>query len=324
MLDCSCRCRRTIRALSWALFMVFCGSAQAQIGYYKFTVATPDAKVFLDNQLLKKTTDTVYSGSMLEGKYLLKVTKPGFNDFYQDVRVVSDELLDMAIELEYAEVYKTPPRRPERVLLQEESGKLILLSDPPGLPVKVDNFSWDETPVVLVNYPAGRHDVKIGTGNLNLSLLPYGIKRLRLQTGAIREVNWEVERPQHGAARLEAVQIAFTKDKADFENWKTAKLDKYPGLRDPIFKIDNEEWHLLCFLTFSNISNEVVEFAQEFKIGSDDGDVNKHQGVTRVAPRQDGHVWLYHFLQEWKPGYYYIKINDERGPMAVVYYSLHY
>jgi hypothetical protein len=318
--------RRLIRTLSWLLVVVGCSNAYAQIGYYKFTVAAADAKVFLNDREIRKTAEFIFSGATLEGKYKLKVTKKGFNDFEQEIRIRSDELLEMSIELEYAEVLKTLPRRPERVFMKEESGKFILLSDPPGQPVRVDTLSWDQTPIILVDYPAGPHRVTIGNGVLNLVLPPYGIKRLLLENQVIREANSEIKRPEHGPVKLEAAQIAFSNNPADLENWKTAKLPKYPqgGMAEPIFKIDEEEWHLLCFLKFSNSSNDTVQFAQEFRIDNDDGEVHKHQAITRISPREKNHAWIYYTLRRWEPGYYSIKINDDIGPMAVIYFSLHY
>ena len=315
------------RAWWWALIVVCSSSGvHAQIGYYKFAVTASDVKVFLNDQELRKTSEFIFSGAAVEGKYKLKVAKKGFNDFEREIQITSDELLEMTIELGYAEVLRMPPRRPEPVVIVEESGKFVLLSDPPELPVKVGNLSWDQTPVTLVNYPAGAHRLTIGNVSRNINLLPYGIRRLRLRNNEIREVNWEIERPEHGPVRLEKAQIAFTKSSEELENWKTAKLQKYAdgGMPDPIFKIDEDEWHLLCFLTFSNQSNDTMEFAQEFKIVNDGGEINKHQGITKVAPREREHSWLYHILRTWKPGYYSIMINDDQGPMAVIFFSLHH
>ena len=320
------RGNRIIRALIVVLPILGCGSAYAQIGYYKFTVAAPDARVFLNDVELKKTSDFIFSGATVEGNYKLRVVKKGFNDFIKDVRINSDDLLELNIELEYAEVFKTLPRRPEKIFITEESGKLILLSDPPGLLVQVDNLSWEQTPVVLVNYPAGPRQIKIGPDALDVTLLPYGIKRLLWKDRSIREVNAEIQRGERGPLRLESVQIALSKIFDDLQNWKTTTIPKFPdgGLKDPIFKIDEEEWRLLCFLKFSNSSNDTVAFAQEFKISSDDGDINKHESMTRLPPRARNHDWLYHTLRKWSPGYYSIKISDDRGPMAIIYFSLHY
>jgi len=315
-----------IRALSLVLVMLGCGSAYAQIGYYKFTVAAADVRVFLNEMELGKTADFIFSGAKVEGKYKLKVVKKGFNDFIKEIQINSDDLLELNIELEYAEVFKALPRRPEKVLISEESGKLMLLSDPPGMLVQVDDLSWEQTPVVLVNYPAGPRQIKIGPGALDVTLLPYGIKRLLWKDRSIREVNAEIQRGERGALRLESVQIAFSKIFDDLQNWKTTKIPKFPdgGLKDPIFKIDEEEWRLLCFLKFSNSSNDTVAFAQEFKIVSDEGYVHKHESITRLPPRARDHDWLYHTLRKWTPGYYSIKISDDRGPMAIIYFSLHY
>lgn len=315
-----------IRALWCAIIMVSCSSVHAQIGYYRFIVTPSDARVFLNDQELRRTSDSVYTGAMVEGRYRLKVLKNGFNEFEKEILICTDELLEMRFGSNYAEVLKALPRRSDRGVLQEESGKFILLSDPPGQPAKIDTLAWDRTPVILVNYPAKEHRVTIGNVSRRINLPPYGIRRLRLKGGEMREVNWEIERPQRGSAKLEEVQIAFTKDDANVKNWKTAKLQKYPngGLPDAIFKIDNDEWYLLCFLKFSNKSSDKVEFAQEFKICRDDGEISKFQSITRVAPREDNHLWFYHHLQTWTPGYYYLKINDEKGAMAIVFFSLHY
>jgi hypothetical protein len=315
-----------IRALIAVLAILGCGSAYAQIGYYKFSFAAADVKVFLSDEELRKTSDFIFSGAKVEGNYKLKVVKKGFNDLIKDIRINSDELLELNIELEYAEVFSPQRGRPERILLKEESGKLILLSDPPGMLVQVDKLSWEQTPVTLVNYPAGPRRIKIGPDSLNLTLLPYGIKRLFWQEGRISEINAEIQRKERGAVTLESVQIAFSKIFDDLQNWKTTKIPKFPngGLKDPIFKIDEEEWRLLCFLKFSNSSNDTVAFAQEFKIVADDGDVHKHESMTRLAPRVRNYDWLYHTLRKWSPGFYSIKISDDRGPMAIIYFSLHY
>jgi len=317
---------RIIRALIVVLAMLGCGSAYAQIGYYKFIVATDDVRVFLNDVELRKAAGLIFSGSAVEGKYKLRVVKKSFNDLIKEVQIKSDDLLELNIELEYAEVFKALPRRPEKVLITEESGKLMLLSDPPGMLVQVDNLSWEQTPVILVNYPAGPRQIKIGPEALNITLLPYGIKRLLWKDGNISEINAEIQRGERGPIRLESVQIAFSKTFADLQNWKTTKIPKFPngGLRDPIFRIDEEEWRLFCFLKFSNSSNDTVEFAQEFKITSDDGDINKHESITRLPPRARNHDWLYHTMRKWVPGYYSIKISDARGPMAIIYFSLHY
>ena len=317
---------RMIRALIMVLATIWCGNAYAQTGFFKFIVAKDDVRVFLNDVDLGKSVGLVFSGARPEGKYKLRIVRKGFNDLIKEIQINNDELLELNIELEYAEVFIKVPRRPEKVFVKEESGKFILLSDPPGMLVQVDNYSWDQTPVVLVNYPAGRRQVKIGPDVLNVTLLPYGIKRLLWREGKITEVHTEIQRRQHVAVTLESVQIALSKNFEDLQNWKTTKIPKFPngGLKDPIFKIDDEEWRLLCFLKFSNSSDDTVAFAQEFKIASDDGDVNKHESITRVLPRARDHDWLYHTLRKWSPGYYSIKISDDRGPMAIIYFSLHY
>jgi hypothetical protein len=202
----------------------------------------------------------------------------------------------------------------------------MVLSDPPGKPVQIDDLAWDNTPVILVDYPAGPRRIRIGDDVIDITLPPYGIKRLLWEGGAIREINAEIQRPEHGEATLESVQIAFSKNIDDLHNWKTTNIAKFPNgdLRDPIFRIDEEEWRLMCFLTFNNSSKDTIEFAQEFKIDSDAATVHKHEAITKVYPGQKNHLWLYHTLRTWPPGYYSLKINDNRGPMAIVYFSLHY
>ncbi len=317
---------RIIRALIIALAILGCGSAYAQTGFYRFIVAKDDVRVFLNDAELRKQSGLIFSGTAAEGKYKLRVVRKGFNDLIKEIQIKNDDLLELNIELEYAEVLKALPKRPEKIFLKEESGKLILLSDPPGMLVQVDNYSWDQTPVILVNYPAGQHQIKIGPDVLNITLLPYGIKRLLWREGRINEVFTETQRKQRDAVTLESVQIAFSKDFEDLQNWKTTKLSRFPGenLKEPIFKIDADEWRLLCFLKFTNNSKDTVVFAQEFKIVSDEGDINKHESMTRLPPRARNHDWLYHTLRKWSPGYYSIKISDDRGPMAIIYFSLHY
>lgn len=315
-----------IRALTGVLVVLGCSSAYAQVGYYKFNVAASDTRIFLNDVELRKTAEFIFSGATVEGFYRLKIVKPGFNDLIKEVRIISDDLLELNIELEYAEVFKALPRRPQRVLVNEESGKLMLLSDPPGMAVQVGDLPWGQTPVILVNYPAGQRRIKIDDDILNIRLLPYGIKRLLWKGGTIREISAEIQRPDRGDIRLESAQIAFSKNVEDLQNWQTTKIPRFPngGLNDPIFKIDEEEWRLFCFLRFSNSSNDTVEFAQEFKIDNDEGEIRKHQSITRVLPRERNHAWLYHTLRTWDPGYYSLKINDDNGPMAIIYFSLHY
>jgi hypothetical protein len=263
---------------------------------------------------------------MVEGRYKLRVIKKGFNDFVKEIHIKSDDLLELNIKLAYAEVKKKLPSAPEDVKIKEESGKLMLFSDPPGKPAQVDDIPWDRTPVILADYPAGRRRIKIGDDFLQITLPPYGIKRLLWKDGGIREVNTEIRRPDHDEVKLESVQIAFSKSAEDLQNWKTTAIPRFPSrhLSDPVFKIDEDEWRLLCFLTFTNSSNDTVQFAQEFKIDSDDGSVYKHEAITRALPRAKQHPWLYFLTRSWSPGYYSLKINDDRGPMAISYFSLHF
>jgi len=136
----------------------------------------------------------------------------------------------------------------------------------------------------------------------------------------------EILRPERGSVQLESVQIAFSKDFEDLQNWKTTKIPKFPngGLSYPIFRIDEDEWRLLCFLKFNNSSNDTVEFVQEFKIAFDEADMLDHKSITKVSPRERNYLWLYHTLRTWLPGNYSLEISDDRGPMAIIYFSLHY
>jgi len=315
-----------LRTLMWMFVILGCSSVHAQIGFYKFNVATADVRVFLNELELTKTADFVFSGSAVEGKYKLKAIKRGFNEFIREIHINTDDLLEINIELEYAEVRRALPRRPQREFIREESGKLMLLSDPPQMATQIDDRLWDPTPVVLVDYPAGRRRIRIGADILDINLPPYGIKRLLWKDGVIREINAEIQRPDHGEVRLESVQIAFSKNPEDLYNWQETDIPKFPdgGMAEPIFKIDKDEWRLLCFLRFSNSARDTVEFAQEFSIANDDSELHKHQSITKVSPRGKDHLWLYHTLRTWSPGYYSLTISDDRGPMAIIYFSLHY
>lgn len=175
--------------LFWLGLAMWSGSLFAQAssapGFYRIIGREPGTIIYFDE-------DTVNTaGQHAPGVYTLRVEREGYLAHVKPIRIVSDHVVEINIRSAGMRSAARPARQRQMVRLYPMPATLVVTSNPPGQIVWLDETERGVTPMVLENILAGRHALKIGAVSDTLSLRMFETKRVRLETGRIKDVTAE-------------------------------------------------------------------------------------------------------------------------------------
>lgn len=282
--------------------LAFTSSASAQPGYYSVTTQPENVKIFINEAL----SDA--AGMLPAGEYALRVEKEGYHPQTRKITIRSDRMVEIRVRLwpvrmrirEYSNRYDFK--------LRPTTGSLIVGSDPPGLPVSLDDEGKGVTPLRIDEVPTGTHRLAIGEVSENIAIETYEVRRFRLHAGKIHDVTQEIYESSYEAIAL--------RDLALFMEANEALVHHCANFRDRrsanVFRLATAEMFLVARMIFRNSGDAPISLPLYFSIYRGSNLLSRAQHIIRLDPKVD-HDWCYYHFDDWETGEYKLAIHGADG-----------
>jgi hypothetical protein len=284
------------------LISAYAAPAWSQPGYYRVKAQPSDVKIYLNEVL-------VDSAGMLDpGTYSLRVEKEGYHSQIKEIKIVSDRIVDIRVRLQPARMRVRSSSRRYDIRMRQTTGSLILSSNPPGLPVFLNDDEKGTTPLRIDDVPTGSHRVNIGDASETVSLQSYELRRLRLEQGKIRDVTREIYGSNYERVRLRNFELFMESDENRARD--CAAFRNRRGSR--VFRVFNEGMFLVTRMIFRNSGDAPVSLSLRFSIYRGSRLISHAKHTLRVDPGVD-HDWCYYHYDFWETGEYTLTIEGTDG-----------
>ncbi|MDZ7344620.1 MAG: PEGA domain-containing protein, partial [candidate division KSB1 bacterium] len=276
--------------------------ASSQPGYYRVTTQPENVNIFIDNVLSHAT------GMLPAGDYALRVEKEGYHPQTRKITIRSDRLVEIRVRLWPVRMRVREYNNRYDFKLRPTTGSLIVSSDPPGLPVSLNDQDKGITPLRIDGVPTGTHRLTIGEVSGAVDIDTYEVQRLRLEKGTIRDVTQEIYESSYEAIALRNLALFMEANEtlvrhcANFRNRRGAN----------VFRLATAEMFLVVRMIFRNSSDAPISLPLYFSIYRGSSLLSRAQHVIRLDPTVD-HDWCYYHYDDWKSGEYKLVIHGADG-----------
>lgn len=292
--------------LFWLGLAMWSGSLFAQAssapGFYRIIGREPGTIIYFDE-------DTVNTaGQHAPGVYTLRVEREGYLAHVKPIRIVSDHVVEINIRSAGMRSAARPARQRQMVRLYPMPATLVVTSNPPGQIVWLDETERGVTPMVLENILAGRHALRIGAVSDTLSLRMFETKRVRLETGRIKDVTAEELPLELRGIQLTRLNLFMEAEEAKARD--CGNFDGKPGAT--FFRLEEDGAFLVCRLTFDLPDDNSVNLPVRFRLYQDGKLKHEVEHDLPLSPGNGKRVCYFHH-EWWKTGEYILTVDGIPG-----------
>ncbi|MDZ7289270.1 MAG: PEGA domain-containing protein [candidate division KSB1 bacterium] len=284
------------------LLPAFVTTAWSQPGYYRVTVQPGGVRLFINDA-------PADSAGMLDpGIYSLRIEKPGYRTVTRKVRIESDRVLEIRVRLWPAKIKTRPQYKRYDVRLRQTTASLILSSNPPGLPIRLNDDDKGMTPLRLDDVPTGSYRITIGTVTDNIWLQQDELRRLRLERGKIQDVTKEIYDTNFEHVRLHNLALFMEEDEA-----RACDCSLFRGRRGAnVFHPATAGMFLIARMIFRNSSETTISIPLRFSIYRDGKLFSRAKHTLNIKSGRD-HDWCYYHHDYWETGEYTLTVESVDG-----------
>ncbi len=291
------------RTFLLSLFLLaFIDEVLAQPGYYRVTAQPGGIKVYIDDARADS------AGMLRPGTYELRIEKDGYQTTTRNIRIESDRVSEIRVHLLPARMrIRSYPKRYE-FRLRRTTASLILSSNPPGLPILLNDDEKGTTPLRLDDVPTGPYRVKIGAVSDSLTLRQDDLRRLRLEKGRINEVTKEIFDSNYERVRLRTMAVFMEEDEARARDCSLFRERRGSS----VFRLASSSMFLVARIIFRNSGDATISVPLRFSIYQDSNLLSRARHTVNIKPGKD-HDWCYYHHDYWDEGEYTLAIESVDG-----------
>lgn len=162
------------------LVLLFASSARAaDVGVLEITSDPPGVTILLDGTDLGKTP--IVLDEVRVGKHRLRAAMPDYGSAEVVIEVRKDEVTQVPLKLEKQRSTGTVERKP--IILKRAVGRLLVLSDPIGLPVFLEGEQKGKTSLSLKDVSVGRYSLRVGNMTRRIRIEPGRTTKVKAISG---------------------------------------------------------------------------------------------------------------------------------------------
>lgn len=291
------------RTFLLAFFLLaFFDEVLAQPGYYRVTAKPGGIKVYINDARADS------AGMLSPGTYELRIEKEGYQTTTRNVRIESDRVSEIRVHLLPVRMrIRSYPKRYE-FRLRRTTASLILSSNPPGLPILLNDDEKGTTPLRLDDVPTGLYRVKIGAVSDSIRLRQDDLRRLRLEKGRINEVTKEIFDSNYERVRLRTVAVFMEDDEARAQDCSLFRERRGSN----IFRLASSNMFLVARMIFRNTGDATISVPLRFSIYQGSNLLSRAKHTISIKPGKD-HDWCYYHHDYWDDGEYTLAIESVDG-----------
>jgi hypothetical protein len=243
------------KAALWILLLpVMAATAWSQPGYYRVSAKPGGVQVFINDA----RSDS--AGMLDPGTYAFRIDKEGYRAAIRSVTIESDRVAEIRVHLLSARPrLRAYPKR-YNVRLRRTTASLILSSNPPGLPVRLNDDEKGSTPLRLDDVPTGEYRVTIGRVSETVELQSDEMRRLRLEKGAIHDVTKEIYDLKYEHVRLHTFSAFMEEDEARARNCSLFRECRGASA----FRLTSRSMYLVTRMIFRNSGEVAIAIPLQF------------------------------------------------------------
>jgi hypothetical protein len=291
------------RTFLLSLFLLaFIDEVWAQPGYYRVTAQPSGIKAYINDA----RADT--AGMLRPGTYELRIEKEGYESTTRNIRVESDRVTEIRVRLLPVRMrIRSHPKRYD-FRMRRTTASLILSSNPPGLPILLNDDEKGTTPLRLDDVPTGSYRVKIGAVSDSIRLRQDELRRLRLEKGRINEVTKEIFDSNYERVRLRTLAVFMEEDEARAQDCSLFRERRGSN----IFRLVSANMFLVARMNFQNTGNAMISIPLRFSIYQGSNLLSRAKHIINIKPGKD-HDWCYYHHDYWDDGEYTLAIESVDG-----------
>jgi hypothetical protein len=286
-----------------SLFLLtFTGKAWVQPGYYRVISQPGGIKVYLNDA----RADT--AGMLRPGTYELRIEKQGYQTTTRNIRIESDRVVEIRVRLLPVRMrIRSYPKRYD-FRMRRTTASLILSSNPPGLPIVLNDDEKGTTPLRLDDVPTGPYRVKIGAVSDSITLRQDDLRRLRLEKGRINEVTKEIFDSNYERVRLRTLTVFMEDDEARARDCSLFRERR----GNNVFRLARTNMFLVARMIFRNTGDATIAVPLRFSIYQGSNLLSRAKHTVNIKPGKD-HDWCYYHHDYWDEGEYTLAIESVDG-----------
>lgn len=286
-----------------SLFLLtFAGQVWAQPGYYRVTSQPGGIKVYIN----EARADT--AGMLRPGTYELRIEKQGYQTTTRNIRIESDRVVEIRVRLLPVRMrIRSYPKRYD-FRMRRTTASLILSSNPPGLPILLNNDEKGTTPLRLDEVPTGAYRVTIGAVSDSVRLRQDDLRRLRLEKGRINEVTKEIFASNYERVRLRTLAVFMEEDELRAQDCSLFRERRGSSA----FRLASSNMFLVARMIFQNTGDATISVPLRFSIYQGSNLLSRARHTVNIKPGKD-HDWCYYHYDYWDEGEYTLAIESVDG-----------
>ncbi|MGH7601913.1 MAG: PEGA domain-containing protein, partial [bacterium] len=254
--------------------LTFTGKAWAQPGYYRVTAQPGGIKVYIN----EARADT--AGMLSPGTYELRIEKEGYEGTTRNIRIESDRVTEIRVRLMPVRMrIRSFPKRYD-FRLRRSTASLILSSNPPGLPIALNNDEKGTTPLRLDDVPTGPYRVKIGAVSDSITLRQDDLRRLRLEKGRINEVTKAIFDSNYERVRLRTLTVFMEDNEARAQDCSLFRERRGSS----VFRLANSNMFLVARMIFQNTGDATISVPLRFSIYQGSNLLSRASHTVNITP----------------------------------------
>ncbi len=286
-----------------SLFLLtFTGKAWTQPGYYRVTSQPGGINVYINDA----RADT--AGMLRPGTYELRIEKQGYQTTTRNIRIESDRVVEIRVRLLPVRMrIRSFPKRYD-FRMRRTTASLILSSNPPGLPILLNDDEKGTTPLRLDDVPTGAYRVTIGAVSDSVRLRQDDLRRLRLEKGRINEVTKEIFDSNYERVRLRTLAVFMEEDEGRAQDCSLFRERRGSS----VFRLARTNMFLVARMIFQNTGDATVSVPLRFSIYQGSNLLSRTRHTVKIKPGKD-HDWCYYHHDYWGDGEYTLAIESVDG-----------
>lgn len=284
------------------LGLAFAGSVWSQPGYYRVTAKPGGVKVYINDARADS------AGMLRPGAYEFRIEKSGYQTATRNIRIESDRVSEIRVHLLPARMRTLSRPKSYNLRLRRSTASLILSSNPPGLPILLNDDEKGTTPLRIDNVPTGPYRVKIGAVSDSITLRQDDLRRLRLEKGRLQEITKEIFDSNYERVRLRSMAVFMEEDEARARNCQLFRERRGSS----VFRLSNAGMFLVLRLVFRNSSDTPIALPLRFSIYRGSTLISRAKHTITINPGKD-HDWCYYHHEYWDDGEYTLAVESVDG-----------
>jgi hypothetical protein len=290
------------RNLLLIVLLAFTGQAWSQPGYYRVIAKPGGIRVYINDARADS------AGMLATGTYELRIEKEGYETTTRNIRIESDRVAEIRVHLLPARMRTLSRPKSYNLRLRRSTASLILSSNPPGLPILLNDDEKGTTPLRLDNVPTGPYRIKIGAVSDSITLRQDDLRRLRLEKGRLQEITKEIFASNYERVRLRSMAVFMEEDEARASNCPLFR-ERHGS---SVFRLANPGMFLVARLVFRNSSEAPISIPMRFSIYRGSTLISRAKHTITINPGKD-HEWCYYHHESWDDGEYTLAIESVDG-----------